>query len=84
MWIQRLTIQGRRTDNGIGHYPAMGLAEARTVAFERWKIAKAGGDPRVAGGKAAGPTFREAADAVIAMHAPGWRGAKSGQVAKSG
>ena len=83
MWIQRLTIRGRRTDNGIGHYPAMGLAEARTAAFERWKIAKAGGDPRVAGGKPASPTFRDAADAVIAMHAPGWRGAKSGQVWRS-
>ena len=44
MWIQRLTIRGRRTDNGIGHYPSMGLAEARAVAFERWKIAKAGAD----------------------------------------
>ena len=83
MWIQRLTIQGRRTDNGIGHYPAMGLAEARAAAFERWKIAKAGGDPRVAGGKPAGPTFRDAADAVIAMHDPGWRGPKSGQVWRS-
>ena len=47
MWIQRLTIQGRRTDNGIGHYPAMTLAEARAVASERWKVALGGGDPRV-------------------------------------
>ena len=80
MWIQRLMIQGRRTDNGIGHYPAMTLAEARAAAFERWKIAKAGGDPRVPGGTPSGPTFREAADAVIAMHEPGWRGTKSEQV----
>ena len=35
MWIQRLSIRGKRTDNGIGHYPAMGLAEARAAAFER-------------------------------------------------
>ena len=34
-WIQRLTIRGRRTDSGIGHYPAMRLAEARPAAFER-------------------------------------------------
>ena len=45
-WIQRLNIQGARTDNAIGHYPSMGLADARTAAFERWKIAKGGGDPR--------------------------------------
>ena len=83
MWLQRLTIRGWRTDNGIGHYPAMGLAEARAAAFERWKIAKAGGDPRVAGGTPAGPAFREAADAVIAKHEPGWRGPKSGQVWRS-
>ena len=78
MWIQRLTIRGRRTDNGIGHYPAVGLAEARAAAFERWKIAKAGGDPREAASRPAAPTFAEAAQAVIAIHAPSWRSPKSG------
>ena len=82
-WIQRLNIQGSRTDNSIGRYPAMTLAEARAVAFERWKVALGGGDPRVTGGKPAGPTFREAADAVIAMHEPSWRSPKSGQVWRS-
>ena len=77
-WIQRLNIQGLRTDNAIGHYPSMGLADARAVAFERWKIAKGGGDPRREDGKPAGPTFREAAEAVIAMHEPTWRSPKSG------
>ena len=69
-WIQRLNIQGLRTDNSLGHYPSMGLAEARALAFERWKIAKAGGDPRFDEGKAPSPTFAEAAEAVIAMHEP--------------
>ena len=82
-WIQRLNIQGSRTDNSIGRYPAMTLAEARTVNFERWKVALGGGDPRVAGEKLAGPTFRDAANAVIAMHEPTWRGTKSGQVWRS-
>ena len=77
-WIQRLTIRGRRTDNGVGHYPAMGLAEARAVAFERWKIAKAGGDPREAESRPPAPTFAEAAEAVIAIHEPSWRNPKSG------
>ncbi|MDE0658252.1 MAG: tyrosine-type recombinase/integrase [Gammaproteobacteria bacterium] len=78
-WIQRLNIQGLRTDNAIGHYPAVGLAEARAVAFERWKVAKAGGDPRKENGKALlSPTFAEAAEAVIAMHTPTWRSSKSG------
>ena len=78
-WIQRLNIQGLRTDNAIGHYPSMGLAEARAAAFERWKVAKAGGDPRKAGGRAVvGPSFAEAAESVIAMHEPTWRSPKSG------
>ena len=78
-WIQRLNIQGLRTDNAIGHYPALSLAEARATAFERWKIAKSGGDPRKADGKSVlGPTFAEAAEAVIAMHEPTWRSPKSG------
>ena len=77
-WIQRLNIQGLRTDNAIGQYPMMGLAEARAIAFERWKIAKAGGDPRRANGKSAlAPTFAEAAKAVITMHKPTWRSHKS-------
>ena len=78
-WIQRLNIQGLRTDNAIGHYPSMGLAEARAAAFERWKVAKAGGDPRKADGRAdVGPSFVEAAECVIAMHEPTWRSPKSG------
>ena len=47
MWIQRLTIRGRRADNGIGHYSAMGLAEARAAAFERWKVAHGIGEAEV-------------------------------------
>ena len=78
-WIQRLNIQGLRTDNAIGHYPVLGLAEARATAFERWKIAKAGGDPRKDDGEAVlAPTFAEAAEAVIAMHTPTWRSPKLG------
>ena len=77
-WIQRLTIRGRRTDNSIGHYPAMTLAEARAAAFARWKTTKAGGDQREAGSRPPVPTSAEAAEAVIATHAPGWRNPKSG------
>ena len=56
----------------------MSLAEARTAAFERWKIAKGGGDPRKEEAKVASPTFAEAAEAVIAIHEPSWRSPKSG------
>ena len=48
------------------------------VAFERWEVAKGGGDFRREDGRPAGPTFGEAAEAVIAMHEPTWRSRKSG------
>ena len=56
----------------------MSLAEARTAAFERWKIAKGGGDHRREEAKAESPKFAEAAEAVIAIHEPSWRSPKSG------
>ena len=37
----------------------------------------------MAGGEPAGPTFREAANPVIVMHKPTWRGSKSEQVWRS-
>ena len=74
-----MSLFGSIPDNAIGHYPALSLAEARATAFERWKIAKAGGDPRKEDGKVVlAPTFAEAAEAVIAIHEPTWRSSKSG------
>ncbi len=51
-WIRRLNIRGLRTHNAAGHYPRTGLAVARAVAFDQWRIAGAGGDPRRDDGKA--------------------------------
>ena len=33
-WLQRITLDGKRSDYGLGAYPFMGLAEARRKAFE--------------------------------------------------
>ena len=33
-WIQRLTIEGRRHDLGLGGFPLVTLAEARALAYE--------------------------------------------------
>ena len=32
-WIQRLTVDGKRRDLGLGGYPAIGLKDARELAF---------------------------------------------------
>ena len=61
-WVQRLIIQGKRRDMGLGAYPLVTLAEARELAFQNRKVARAGGDPRQNNRKV--PTFEEAARIV--------------------
>ena len=45
-WIQRIVIQGKRRDMGLGGYPMVSLSEARDMALANRKIARSGGDPR--------------------------------------
>ncbi len=74
-WIQRIVVQGRPRELGLGGWPMVALEEARAKAFANRKLARAGGDPR------RGPrmmTFREAVERVIALHEPSWKnGSKS-------
>ena len=44
-WIQRLIINGRRRDLGLGVYPLVSLAEARGKAMDNRALARAGDDP---------------------------------------
>ena len=39
-WLQRLTVDGKRCDYGLGGYPYMTLGEARLLAFENVKSAR--------------------------------------------
>ena len=75
-WIQRLTIDGKRHDIGLGGFPLVSLAEARHKAFENRRLAWAGGDPRAAKRRARVPTFREAAERTFDANRPRWRNAK--------
>ena len=68
-WAQRITINGRRTNFGLGPYPIVSLAEAREKALENRRAAYQGRDPRGDGI----PTFEKAAETVIRMHAKGWK-----------
>ena len=72
-WVQRLTIDGRRRDIGLGGYPLVSLAEAREAALENRKLARAGGDPLAEKRRRRTPTFREAANAVHEANKPRWR-----------
>ena len=72
-WIQRLVVRGRRRDIGLGSLDRVSLAQARRKAFENRNVARDGGDPTKQADVRTAPTFAEAAEAVIAMHAENWR-----------
>ena len=71
-WVQRLTVEGRRRDLGLGGYPYVGLAEARVAAFANRQVARRGGDPTAAVRPSKIPTFRKACERVGA--AATWKG----------
>ena len=76
-WVQRLMIQGKPREVGHGGYPLVGLAEARQMAFNFKKSARADGDPLAERHQDRGvPTFAEAAAAVLELNRPSWRNEK--------
>ena len=83
-WVQRLRIDGRVRNVGLGSFPAVTLAQARQAALDNLQAVKAGRDPIAeklaakedAGAQATVPTFAETADRVIQLRRPTWRNAK--------
>ena len=74
-WSQRLRVSGKPTNVGLGSYPVVTLAEARAKALENRRAVNQGRDPRRGAGV---PSFEDAAEAVIKIHAAGWKaGGKS-------
>ena len=79
-WVQRVRVDGKQRNIGIGGYPAVSLAEAREAATENLKAIRQGNNPiqdkanvkaeRKA--KDSIPTFREATESVIALRGPSW------------
>ena len=75
-FAQRLRIDGRIVNVGIGSYPVTSLAEARAAALENQRTLARGSDPRHPASSM--PTFAGMADTVITLHAASWRdGGKS-------
>ena len=81
-WVQRLTIEGKRKDLGLGPYPAVSLAQARKSAQDNLSLAKSGGNPLAAKQEeaklSAVPTFEALARQHIAENLGSWRSAKHG------
>ena len=75
-WVQRLTVNGRRCDIGLGPWPVVTLAEARDVALDNRRLVRDGGDPLADKRKAKVPTFRDATVATHEANKARWRSAK--------
>ena len=75
-WMQRITINGKRHDIGLGGWPTVSLVDARDAALDNRRLVRDGGDPLAVKRKARMPTFREAAEKTYEANRPRWRNAK--------
>ena len=75
-WVQRITIDGRRRDIGLGGYPSVSLARAREKAAANRTAVADGHDPVAKKHTPATPTFREAARKVHEATKARWRNGK--------
>ena len=70
-WIQRLVVNGRRRDMGLGSFEFVSLAEARSKAFDNRMAARTGRNPIAEKNI---PSFSEAVEKVIELHRHTWKG----------
>ena len=84
-WVQRIVINDRRRDIGLGAYPAVSLAHARSLAADNRSAVAEGRDPLAEKREAkeaarnppsSVPTFAEAAARVIELRRPTWSNPK--------
>ena len=78
-WVQRIVVDGRRRDIGLGEYPDVSLGGARSIAHDNRTAVAEGRDPvsekrvaRESSRKQAPsiPTFAEACSHVIELRRP--------------
>ena len=72
-WVQRITVEGRRRDIGLGGYPTVSLAQARKRASDNRETIGNGKDPVAEKRRPEVPTFSEAAYTVHEANKPRWR-----------
>ena len=75
-WVQRIVVDGRCRDIGLGSYPAVSLEQARSLSAANRAAVAEGRDPLAEKRRAAVPTFREAALRVYEANLPRWRNGK--------
>ncbi len=69
-WAQRIRVDDRMTNLGLGSYPLVSLAEAREKALENRRATAQGRDPRR---ERAAVTFEALAEKVIRLHGKSWK-----------
>ena len=81
-WVQRIVVDGRRRDIGLGSFSTVGLARARSLAHDNRVAVAEGRDPVAEKRESAQrrapaiPTFAQAAACVIELRRPTWSNAK--------
>ena len=75
-WVQRITIDGKQRDIGLGPWPVVTLAEARDLAIDNRRAVRRGVDPLAEKHRAKVPTFLEAAHRTFEANRARWRNAK--------
>ena len=58
-WVQRITVDGRRRDIGLGGYPSVSLAQARKRAADNRETVGNGKDPVAEKRRSKMPTFSQ-------------------------
>ena len=71
-WSQSVRLGGKPTSIGLGRYPVVTLAMARERALDNARAIAEGRDPRRRTACSV-PTFAEACETVIAIHAGNWK-----------
>lgn len=77
-WTQRLRLNGKPIDLGLGRYPVVGLADARALALENARAIADGSDPRVK--RQFAPTFAQAAERAIEVLQAGWKNQRTEKI----
>ncbi|MDE0044108.1 MAG: integrase arm-type DNA-binding domain-containing protein [Candidatus Poribacteria bacterium] len=77
-WVLRFTLHGRRREMGLGSYPSVGLADARTSALKCRRMVAKTVDPIEARRMEAKriPAFTACAARYIRGHRHGWQNSK--------
>ena len=78
-WVQRVVINGRRRDIGLGGFPVVTLKRARKKALDNRRAIDEGRDPIAEKRRAKAPTFHDAAQATAKAKAGGLRSSTASQ-----